>query len=73
VGKASQNLGFGKEGIDRLIGERSVQHFEGHPTLQIDVLGQVHLCEAASSQQAQEAIVAKLLTGAIGHDADSLK
>jgi hypothetical protein len=54
--------------LDILLLQRNVQHFEGGAAFQIDVLTKIDFREAASPEQAQEAVVAKLLTSAIWHE-----
>src|SRR5215467_29618 len=44
-----------------------VQHFDGDPGLQVDMLTQVDLGKAALTKQAQDTIVAQLLPCAICH------
>ncbi len=65
--EASEQLRLGEEGVDIFVFQRGMQDFEGGTAFEIDMLAQIDLCEAASSKQAQQAIVAQLLTNAIGH------
>src|SRR5260370_7798490 len=69
--EASEQLRLGEEGVDIFVFQRGMQDFEGGTAFEIDMLAQIDLCEAASSKQAQQAIVAHLLTNAIRHDCHS--
>src|SRR6266568_1474090 len=48
--EAGKRLGFGEELRDICIFERSLEQFEGCLSFQVDVLAEVDLCKAASSQ-----------------------
>ena len=65
--QAGKCLRLGKEWSYLLVLERGVQDFERCTTFEIDMLAEVDFCEASSPKQAQQSIVAKLLTGAIWH------
>jgi hypothetical protein len=67
VVQASEQLRLGEEGFNVLLFQQRMQDFERGTTFQIDMLTQIDLGEAASSKQAQQTIVAKLLAYTGGH------
>ena len=56
--QASERLSFGEELIYILVLKCVVQDFERHTTFQVNMFSQVDLGETATSEQAQQAIVA---------------
>jgi hypothetical protein len=65
--QAGERLRFSEELIYLLVFERGVQDLERCPAFQEEMLAEVDLGEAPSPEQAQEAVVAKLLADALWH------
>src|SRR5579863_4035676 len=47
--------------------QMGVEHFDGSQSVEVDLLRQVHISEAARAQQADQAIVAKTLSNTLRH------
>ncbi len=58
---------FIEEALDVIIGQPRMQHFDGCQAFPADVFAEVHVREAASSDQADETIIPKLLSYTINH------
>ena len=67
MGETRQQLGFAHKVGCILLAEPGVQDFEGSLTLEIDMLPQVDLGEAAPAQQAQQAVISELFADTIYH------
>src|SRR2546421_12599275 len=55
------------EWLDVLAGQVGMQHFDGRLRVEVQMLSQVDVGKTALSQQAQQAIVAQVLSHAAGH------
>ena len=58
---------LGKKTFQVILGQSRMHHFNGGLAFEIDMLPQVYFGKASLSQEAHEAIVAKLLAHAVGH------
>src|SRR6266571_4907478 len=68
VDKGGDGFGFALEVISGFVGELGMQDFDGRLLGgEAQVLAEVNFGEASTSEEADEAVVAELLAGAVGH------
>ncbi len=67
MGERGDGLGFLLEMLGLGLGQMGMQHLDGGLLIEPQVLAEVDLGVAALSQQGDQAVVAKLLSGAIRH------